>query len=103
MRNLLIMMLLAAALPAWSHAQTVNICDRTPKVRQAILGEIDGEDCAAVDSAQLAGVESLGLSIIALTALAAGDFDGLTNLQVLALSGNQLAALPNGVFDGLTR
>ena len=37
-----------------------------------------------------------------ITALAAGDFDGLTALTELDLRGNDLASLPAGVFDELT-
>ena len=36
-----------------------------------------------------------------ITALQAGDFDGLSSLQVLSLSGNKLSTLSDGMFDGL--
>ena len=101
MRSLLIIMLAAAMLPALGHAQTVNICDRTQQVRDEIMREIDGEDCAAVDSEELAGIEELYLSGNGIMALAAGDFDGLTSLTGLWLHDNQLTALPEAVFDGL--
>ena len=55
MRSLLTFMLLAATmLPALSQAQTVNICDRTPQVRDAIMERMEADDCVAVDSARLA-------------------------------------------------
>ena len=58
MKTLLAFMLLAAAvLPALSQAQTVNICDRTPQVRDEILLAIGANDCAAVTAEQLAGIE----------------------------------------------
>ena len=48
MRSLLTIMLLAAAmLPALSQAQTVNICERTPQVRDTILQALHANDCAA--------------------------------------------------------
>ena len=89
-------------LPVPSQAQTVDICDRTPQVRDAIVAAAGAEDCAAVDSESLAGVTWLGISDQGLTSLRADDFGGLTSLQTLWLSGNQLAALPEGIFDGLT-
>ena len=101
MRLLLACLLLAAAvLP--TQAQTVNICDRTPQVRSAILEAIDADECAAVNSDEMASVGVLTLHDEHLTALAGGDFAGLTSLQILRLQRNQLTTLPAGVFDSLT-
>ena len=94
--------LTALLLCAAGQAQTVDICDRTQQVRDALLEAVDADDCAAVDSKGLAGVETLDLRSKRLTALRAGDFNGLASLQHLWLSGNQLATLPDGAFDGLT-
>ncbi len=99
----IIMLLAAAMLPALGQAQTVNICDRTPQVRDAIMAAAGAEDCAAVDSARMANIERLQLTGTSLTALAPGDFAGLTELRTLNLDDNQLTALPEGVFDSLTR
>ena len=103
-RLLTIMLLAAAMLPALGQAQTVNICDRTPQVRDAIMEAVEANDCAAVDSESLAGVTLLKIfSWQGLTSLRADDFDGLTGLQELNLQYNYgLAALPEGIFDGLT-
>ena len=101
MRTLLNCLLLAVAvLPA--QAQAVDICDRTPEVRDAILEALEVDDCAAVESVGLASVGILDLGKKQLTALRSGDFDGLTSLQRLGLSENDLTRLPAGVFDGLT-
>ena len=102
MRKPLIIVLLATMLSALGHAQTVNICGKTAQVRYAIMQAIEADDCAAVDSVRLAGLRELDLAQTRLTALQAGDFDGLTSLQELDLAGNQLTALPDGIFDGLT-
>ena len=99
MRSLLTLMLAAAMLPSLSQAQTVNICDRTPAVRDEIMLELGASDCAAVD---LASVSFMQLADQHLTTLQAGDFNGLTSLQILGLGSNQLTALPEGVFNGLT-
>ncbi len=99
----IIMLLAAAMLPALGQAQTVNICDRTPQVRDAIMAAAGAEDCAAVDSARMANIERLSVAGTSLTALAPGDFAGLTELRTLNLDDNQLTALPEGVFDSLTR
>ena len=89
MRSLLTFMLLAAAmLPAFGQVQTVNICDRTLQVRDGILRVLKTDDCAAVDSGQLASIGFLNLTEKQLKTLRAGDFDGLANLRVLHLAYN---------------
>lgn len=85
-----------AMLPA--QAQTVDICDRTVQVRNAILEALETDDCAAVEG--LASIESL--SIDGLANLQAGDFDGMTGLKDLIMSHGSLLRLPAGVFDDLT-
>ena len=45
---------------------------------------------------------TLDLDAKSITALAAGDFDGLTSLTGLDLNDNDLSTLPSGVFDDLT-
>ena len=100
MRNILA--LAALLLCAAGQAQTVDICDRTPQVRDALLEAVDTDDCAAVDSDGLAGVVTLWLGEKGLTESRAGDFNGLTSLQRLHLDRNELTALPEGAFDGLT-
>ena len=58
--------LLSTVLPAVaSQAQTVDICDRTQQVRDAILEAVDADDCAAVDSESLADVVDLSVVNIA--------------------------------------
>lgn len=102
-RTLLTIMLLAAAvLPALSQAQTVNICDRTPQVRDAILRKLGLSDCAAVDAERLANFEILNIRQKQMMILRVGDFADLTSLVALGFWDNQLANLPEGVFAGLS-
>ena len=81
-----------------------GICARTAAVRDALLAKITGvTDCALVTATHLAAItDTLDLSEKSITALAAGDFDGLTALTYLDLESNELTALPAGVFDELT-
>ena len=88
-------------------AQTVNICDRTPQVRVAIMAVIDANNCDAITAAQLAAVNGLlclrydgGWNESCLPskrdnsiyhrrppgALKSTDFDGLTGLEGLVIS-----------------
>ena len=81
-----------------------GICGRTTAVQTAILAKITGvSNCAAVTDEHLAAITELPLlNDKGITALAAGDFAGLTALTELDLNGNMLTALPAAVFDDLT-
>ena len=83
---------------------TAGICGRTEAVRDAIVGKISGvASCAAVTDVHLAAITgTLSLGQARITALAAGDFDGLTALTQLNMGSNSLAELPDNVFDELT-
>ena len=91
------------ALPLQAQAQT-GICGRTQQVRDEIVRLISGvTSCAGVTDSHLAGITaSLVLEDEGITALAAGDFDGLTGLYALNLASNSLTELPDDVFDDLT-
>ena len=81
-----------------------GICGRTPAVHDALMALVPGASgCADVTAAQLAAITGrLDLSSQNITALAAGDFAGLTELTQLKLNNNKLTTLPEDVFDGLT-
>ena len=80
-----------------------GICGRTEEVRDALVALIPGgSDCAAVTDADLAAITGpLDLSGQNITALAAGDFAGLTGLIELYLNNNKLTTLRGDVFAGL--
>ena len=82
----------------------VGICGRTPAVHDALMALVPGANgCADVTAAHLAAITGLlDLSGQNITALAAGDFAGLTALTELDLFNNDLAELPDDVFDRLT-
>ena len=83
---------------------TAGICGRTKAVRDAIIALVSGAiNCALVTDAHLGAItDTLNLESQGITALAAGDFDGLTALTTLSLANNSLSTLPAGVFDELT-
>ena len=79
------------------------VSDRTPQVRDAIVTLVPGVDSANdVTAAHLALITTLNLSEKNITALKAGDFDGLSALESLALYKNTLRTLPANIFSGLT-
>ena len=87
-----------------------NICNRTLQVRNAIISKVSGKDtCGAITATDLAGITgilnldgSLGNSY-KISALKAGDFDGLTGLTELRLTRHPaLSGLPTGIFNNLT-
>ncbi len=84
-------------------AQSSGICNRTQEVRDAILAKLsDVSDCANVTDSHLAGITGdLTLSNKSISALKAGDFQGLSGLEQLYLDTNDLSDLPDGIFEGL--
>ena len=79
----------------------VSVCDRTEKVRGAIVTASGVSACGQVTSLHIRDITTLDLSGQGITSLKAGDFDGLRRLDTLDLSGNSLATLPDGLFDDL--
>ena len=109
MRTLLTSLLLAAAvLPTWGHAQgSFYICDRTPQVVNAIREHLPSrrdwddsdERCHARCRGNLCAIGRLDLQELNVTTLKRRDFIGLVNLQTLDLSQNYLTSLPPGLLD----
>ena len=80
-----------------------GVCDRTPQVRDGILGLIPGvSSCADVADEDLSGITGTwDLTEANISVIRVGDFSGLSNLDVLCLNDNQLTTLPATVFSGL--
>ena len=96
----------AAALTVTPVA-SVGVCSRTAQVQTALLTATGQSACANVTAAHLESVTSLDLTNKGITALAAGDFDGLTSLVSLSIARNPIAevnsetTLPADIFRGL--
>ena len=67
----------------------------------AILAVMDVDDCANVNSKDLASITTLMLNDTEITALQEKDFEGLNDLENLDLHSNSLSSLPVSIFDGL--
>ena len=83
----------------------VNLCGRTPKVRDAILDAISppASDCTNVTTAELQSVMTIDLSgQQAIPMLGSSDFAGLSGLTLLNLNRNRLSSLPADIFAGLS-
>ena len=79
------------------------VSDRTQQVRDTIVALLPGVDAANdVTAAHLALITNFNLSDQSITALKAGDFDGLSALQSLSLAKNTLSTLPTDIFSGLS-
>ena len=79
----------------------VRVCDRTGKVRNAIVAATAAQTCDAVTLDHMRDITSLDLSNQEITSLSVGDFSGLRSLRSLDLSGNTLESLPRGLFNDL--
>ena len=88
--------------PVPEDPMAVDICSRTPAVREEILSITRVADCAAVTDADLAAITRLDLSNLGLTALQEGDFAGLSGLAFLDLGDNGLTELPQSLFADLS-
>ena len=101
---ILVGLLIILSTYATSYADITPVSDRTPQVRDAIVAAIPevnaASDVTAVHLAAFSG--TLNLRNKNITALAAGDFDGLSALQIIDLGDNQLVTLPEDVFNGLS-
>ncbi len=84
------------------NAQTVNICERTPQVKDEILSRTSGSDCTNVAAAELSDIIELRFWNEGITSLKDGDFDGLSSLDLLEFEKNSLTDLPANILDGLS-
>ena len=80
------------------------VCDRTPRVRTAIVAKVAGiSNCGDVTATHLAAITgTLSFRFANLSSLKLGDFDGLTGLEGLDFYFNRLRTLPVGIFEDLT-
>ena len=80
----------------------VEVCDRTPQVRDAITALTGNSDCGEVSRADLESITDMDISREGINSLSEGDFSGLSNLQYLRLRGNNISTLPVDIFSGLS-
>ena len=80
-----------------------GVCDRTPKVRDALMEATRRDGCAEVTNEDLGAVVDLDLSDLGIERLNPRDFLGLSGLRGLDLRDNKLQILPAGIFEGLAK
>ena len=80
----------------YAQLPRTDICSRTSQVQTAILGATPTthDTCSTVFTGELAQITSLDLSGQSISALASGDFAGLTGLTSLDLRNNPSLTLP---------
>ena len=84
--------------------KSINVCGRTPQVRDAIVYAVPGVDhCTDVTETQLSEITRLDLNRKKITSLKPGDFAGLNQLSTLRLQYNELRTIPAGVFFELSQ
>ncbi len=84
-------------------AQTVDICGRTPQVRDKILSAIPNQsECATVTADQLSEIKSLDIQNTGIESIENDDFAGLSGLNVLQLEGHPSIDLPEDIFYHLS-
>ena len=93
-----ISMAILTVLCVQNFAYGINVADRTPQVRDAIVAAAGVDTPDEVTETHLAAITALDLASKNITTLKIGDFDGLTSLQVLFLDNNQLTDLPAVLF-----
>ena len=80
----------------------IDVCGRTEQVRDEIISQTQGSDCADVPRHLLRSITNMDLSNSGISALSADDFDDVAGLQTLNLSSNGLTDLSTDVFNNLT-
>ena len=108
--SIIAIMLLIYGVQGTNYAQAQNnapeltpVSDRTQQVQDTIVALVPGVDAADdVTAVHLALITNLNLSDQSITALKAGDFDGLSALRSLSLAKNTLSSLPADIFSGLS-
>ncbi len=110
MLSIVTAMLLIYGIQGTNYVQAQNngpeltpVSDRTQQVQDTIVALVPGVDAADdVTAAHLTLITSLNLSDQSITALKAGDFDGLSALRSLSLAKNTLSTLPADIFSDLS-
>ena len=98
---LVILTILSTYLTGYADITAVN--ERTPAVRDAIVGAVPNvDDANDVTETHLAAITSLNLRNKGITKLKSCDFCGLSGLITLNLYNNELSSLPDHIFKGLT-
>jgi len=95
----------------FAQTTTVDICDRTEQIEEAILRAIDDNTgsrpaCDAVTTAQLEAIDLINVSGSStgsqVTSLKSGDLSGLTNITSFSAANSKIGTIPAGFFDANT-
>lgn len=96
-----ILLLIIASVGARNlFAAFVPVCERTPAVRDFLVGAVKKE-CAVIEVGDLIGIKRVAVPGKQITQFKAGDFSGLPALEILNILGNPYTELPEGLLSDL--
>src|SRR5688500_13005040 len=78
-----------------SFAAVLNVCERTPAVRDFLTNGTQ-KSCEAITEADLSTIKRIAVPDENISLFKVGDFSGLPNLEILNITSNPIVELQEG-------